>query len=86
MRSKLISAAVGAASVISLLGATSASAATEVGNSCVGDRAETPNSTIVQLSSTTNPGSVAVPLAGVITKWRVNVVPYPGGISEKLKV
>jgi hypothetical protein len=89
MRSKLVSAAAGAALAILLLGASSASAATEVGNSCVGDRAnqeDAPSATIVQLSSTTNPGSVSVSVAGVITKWKVNVVPYPGGISEKLKV
>jgi hypothetical protein len=73
-------------SAFALFAPTGASAATEVGNPCVGDRAETPNSTIVQLGSTSNPGSVAVPVTGVITKWKVNVVPYPGGISEKLKV
>jgi hypothetical protein len=73
-------------SALSLIGASAATAATEVGNACIGDRAETPVSTIVQLGSTTNPSSVAIPVAGVITKWKVNVVPYPGGISEKLKV
>jgi hypothetical protein len=41
---------------------------------------------MVQLGSTTNPGAVTIPQAGVITKWKVNVIPYPGGISEKLKV
>jgi hypothetical protein len=85
-RKKRIIAIAAAFSALSLTGASSALAATEVGNACVGDRAETPNSTIVQLASTTNPGAVSVPVAGVITKWKVNVVPYPGGISEKLKV
>jgi len=89
LRSKLVTAAAGAALAILLLGANSALAATEVGNSCVGDRAnqeEAPSATILQLASTTNPGSVSISVGGVITKWKVNVVPYPGGISEKLKV
>jgi LEA14-like dessication related protein len=71
---------------LSLGTASISQAATEVGNSCIGDRAEPPASTLVQLSSTSNPGSVTVPVSGVITKWGINVVAYPGGISEKLKV
>ncbi|MDQ3726396.1 MAG: hypothetical protein M3335_10985 [Actinomycetota bacterium] len=39
MRSKLVSAAIAAALAISLLGATGASAATEAGNRCVGNKA-----------------------------------------------
>jgi hypothetical protein len=78
-----------ALSAFSLIGATGASAATEVGNPCIGDRIDEEKgatSTLVQLSSTSNPGSVTVPVTGVITKWKVAVIPYPGGISEKLKV
>jgi hypothetical protein len=77
---------VAACAAFSLFGTSVASAATAVGNTCTGDRAELEGATIVQLASTSNPASVSIPQAGVITKWGVNVVPYPGGISEKLKV
>lgn len=86
MRKKSIGVIIAAAMAVSLLGASSASAATAVGSNCVGDRAEVPASTLVQLASPTSPSSASVPVAGVITKWGVNVIPYPGGISEKLKV
>ncbi|HEU4944844.1 MAG TPA: hypothetical protein VFT10_06740 [Solirubrobacterales bacterium] len=72
---------------VSLVGASVASAATEVGSACTGDRAEPPPNTIVQLASTSNPSLVSpIQQAGVITKWKVAVIAYPGGISEKLKV
>ncbi|HST68137.1 MAG TPA: hypothetical protein VLI94_00590 [Solirubrobacterales bacterium] len=85
MRLKLVPAVAAAALAISLLGATGATAATEIGNNCTGNRAEPPGSTLVQLSSV-NPSSLAAPHDGVLTKWKVNVIPYPGGISEKVKV
>jgi hypothetical protein len=85
MRLKLVPAIAATALVILLLGATGASAATEFGNNCTGTRAEPPASTLVQLSSV-DPASLAAPHDGVLTKWKVNVIPYPGGISEKVKV
>ena len=71
---------------LSLCGVPTASAATQVGNACVGDRAETGFVTLLQLANAGGPASVSVPQAGVITKWGASVIPYPGGISEKLKV
>jgi hypothetical protein len=71
---------------LSLCGAPTASAATQVGNACVGDRAETGFVTLLQLANAGGPPSISVPQAGVITKWGASVIPYPGGISEKLKV
>jgi hypothetical protein len=81
-----ITAAVAAVAAASLIVASAASAATAAGNTCTGDRAEPTPATLVQLSSTSDPASVTVPVSGVITKWGVNVISYPGGISEKLKV
>jgi hypothetical protein len=87
MKRKLTAIAAAASLSLVALGASSASAATEVGSACTGDRAETPPNTVVQLASTTNPALVTpIQQAGVITKWKVNVIPYPGGVSEKLKV
>jgi hypothetical protein len=85
MRPKLVLAAVSAAVFVSLLSATGASAAVEIGNNCLGNRAEEPPKTLVQLSSTT-PSTLAAPQDGVLTRWKVNVIPYPGGVSEKVKV
>jgi hypothetical protein len=85
MRLKLVLAAVSAALCISLLGATSASAATEIGSNCTGNRADESPKTLLQLSSA-NPATLAAPQDGVLTKWKVNVIPYPGGVQEKVKV
>ncbi len=84
MRRKSCAIAVASAfAAISLVGASYASAATQIGSSCVGNRAEPGVESLVEL---TNSGSYSVAQAGVITKWGVSVVSYPGGISEKLKV
>jgi hypothetical protein len=64
----------------------SASAATVVGSSCIGDRGETGIDTLVPITSVSNPNGVAIPSAGVITSWSVNIVTYPGGISEKAEI
>jgi len=86
MRSKLVSAAIGAALVISLLGATSASAATEFGDTCIGNESTEAPITLFEISSTLNPLSPAAPSSGVITKWGVNLVPAPVTIPVNLKL
>ncbi len=68
-----------------LTAVSSAGAATEVGNDCVGDSASF--KTLVQVANA--PGSAlpaSVPAAGVVTKWKANVAPFMGQYSEKLKV
>jgi hypothetical protein len=79
-------AAVVVLSALSLVAASGASAATEVGNNCQGNGAA-PNYTL--LSTATAPGAtlpITVPAAGVVTKWKVNVEPFPSSLAEKLKV
>jgi hypothetical protein len=71
---------------VPFLAASGASAATLVGSSCVGTRAESEFVTLVPLTNASNPGALAIPSTGVLTSWSVSVVPYPGGISEKVKV
>jgi hypothetical protein len=52
------------------IGATGASAATEVGNVCPANFASA-NATIVQLANVSSSLPIAVPSAGVATKWKV---------------
>lgn len=86
MRHKLVSTAIAAAAAISLLGATGASAATEFGDNCVGNESISSSITLFEISSTTNPLPTAAPSAGVITQWKVNLVPVPFSIPVNLKV
>jgi hypothetical protein len=71
----------------SALGATSASAATEFGNGCTGNKSSE-NVTIVSTANGPgNPLSATAPVSGVITRWTFNVVPIPAGIlSQTLKI
>jgi hypothetical protein len=73
-----------AAIAVGAFAAPAASAATTIGDSCIGNTQEGVK-TLVQLSQAGSTPQGA-PEAGVITKWGVSVIPYPGGISEKLKV
>src|SRR5690242_12199139 len=85
MRSKLISVAIAAAFAGSLLGAAGASAATEFGSHCVANRAEDElQYTVIQLSQ--NGGPVAAPTAGIVTKWKINLVPVPFTVPQQLKI
>jgi hypothetical protein len=87
MRSKLLSAALGAALVVSLLGATGASAATQAGNNCTGNTS-TSGLTLISLANAPgNPLPATIPVNGVITSWTFSVVPIPPGIlSQTLKI
>jgi hypothetical protein len=87
MKSKLAAATLGATLALSLLGATGASAATEVGNNCIGDQSA--GGTPVSLANP--PGSplpATIPSSGVITRWRLSVIPVPPEVvaTETLKV
>jgi hypothetical protein len=76
---------VAAISAISLLGATSAAAATEVGDNCAATSGAT-NYTMLQLARA--PGSalpLTVPSSGIVTKWKVNST-IPSAFVQKLRV
>jgi hypothetical protein len=71
----------------SLMGSSSASAATEFGDPCVADEVtESGPVTLFEISAAANPLPPAAPSAGVITKWKVNVIPVPASIQETLKI
>jgi hypothetical protein len=85
MGSKLISAAAGAAILMSLLGATGASAATEFGDTCLGDGIAS-EYTLTTLSAPAGSLPLTAPSAGVITKVRVNAKPLaPAVIPTSVK-
>ncbi len=78
--------ALGLAAAISLFGTASASAATEIGNACKAE-AGFPTGTALQLTEATpNALPLASPSAGVITRWRVDVVAPGAAAEERLKV
>lgn len=87
MRLKFVSAAVAAALSISLLGATGASAATEVGNGCIGDQIG-PGVPISLANAPGSPLPATIPVSGVVTRWRFSVEPLPPDASyvETLKI
>jgi hypothetical protein len=81
-----IALAVAAALATSALAPAGAAAATEFGDSCVAnDSTEGSVVTLFELASP-RPLPTAAPSAGVITKWKVNVVPAPVSIAETMKV
>jgi hypothetical protein len=87
MRSKLVSAAIGATLAISLLGATGASAATEAGNRCVGNSAEEDLTLYGVANAPGDPLSATIPVNGVISRWNFNIISIPPGlIAQTLKI
>lgn len=85
MKSKLISVAISAAVAISLLGATSAAAATQAGNNCIGNNG-TEDFLLFGLATGGSPPA-AIPTNGVVTSWTFNVIPVPPGlISQTMKI
>ncbi|HEX6228625.1 MAG TPA: hypothetical protein VFZ41_04080 [Solirubrobacterales bacterium] len=66
------------------LGAASASAATEVGNDCVGNAVDVDVTMVQRSSASARP--LSVPAAGVLTRWSVEVINYPGAVLHSLKV
>lgn len=79
--------AVAMAAAFSMFGAASASAATEFGDSCVGNElSESTPVTVFDISAPGNPLPVTAPSGGVITKWKVNLVPAPVTFPQTLEV
>jgi hypothetical protein len=70
---------------ISLLCAPAAGAATEVGGNCVAD-ARAKDLAIVGLARTGNPFPMAVPAAGVVTRWKMQVEESETLLPQRLLV
>jgi hypothetical protein len=87
MRLKLVTAALAAVLSISLLGPTGASAATEFGNGCVANQTAVGVTAISMANAPGNPLPATILSSGVITRWRLTVVPIEEVfLSETLKI
>ena len=84
MKRALVSGAVIAA-LLTLAMAPTAGAATEIGDNCTANEAQD-GVGLFEISAPGNPLPTAAPTNGVITKWKVNVVPTPTQIPTALKV
>jgi len=73
------------AAALALLAPAGASAATEIGDNCVGDEVAPAAIGLMPISSPASPMPTVAP-AGVLTKWRVNLVPVPAVLPHSLKV
>jgi hypothetical protein len=86
-------AVVGAALVVSVIGASSASAATEFGDNCIGNRSTSGGiqATLFGVTSPSSPLPMSAPAAGVVTSWKLNLnagegITIPPIIPQTLKV
>jgi hypothetical protein len=83
MRKRVAAGIAGALAAILLIAAPGAAAATEFGSACVGNSAA-PEYTLIQLGGE---GTLAAPVSGVITKWKLNLTPEASiSIPQQLKV
>ena len=74
------------AAALALLAPAGASAATEIGDNCVGGETVPIPVGLTSIFHPANPLPTAVPAPGVLTKWRVNLVPVPAVLPHSLKV
>ncbi len=86
MKRHLVSV-LGALAVISAITAPGAAAATEFGDNCTANEDFSAPITFFEGSAPSgNPLPIAAPTSGVLTKWKVNVVPVPTSFPQTLKV
>lgn len=85
MRKRLTVAIAALALGVASIGATQATAAIEFGDTCAAD-GSSGSIGIYGYSAPGNPLPMAAPTSGVITQWKVNVIPEPVSIPTMLKV
>ncbi|MGC1166027.1 MAG: hypothetical protein WA862_07960 [Solirubrobacterales bacterium] len=87
MSGKLIGLVAAVLTMVSLIGASVASAATEFGDNCTATAVATESepTTLFDLAASGNPLPVVAPSAGIITKWKINSGPSPIS-AQTLKV
>jgi hypothetical protein len=87
MRIRISLLVVALVAALGAIGVPSASAATEFGDSCVGNQDfEDPVTLFESSAPLGNPLPVAAPSAGVVTQWKVNVVPVPITFPQTMKI
>jgi hypothetical protein len=73
--------------VTALMGPAGASAATEFGDNCLGNElTESTPLTFFPITAAGDTLPLTAPSAGVITKWKVNLVPTPVSFNQTLRV
>jgi hypothetical protein len=78
---------ISATTVLALaLTAPFASAATEIGSNCTAASGGGSITAVSLKKAAGDPLAITSPITGLITKWKVNVIGFPGTASEKLKV
>src|SRR5690348_15134035 len=86
MKSKFLAPALGAALLVALIGTSSASAATEFGSNCTANRAEEGASFSTILLSQSSGLPTTAPASGVVTKWKIRLIPVPITVPQQLKI
>jgi hypothetical protein len=85
MKKRIAAGAAGVLTALLLVGAPAASAATEFGSHCTANRAEEGESyAVVQLSQ--GGAQTAAPVSGVVTSWKISLVPVPFALPQQLKI
>jgi len=82
---RLATGLVAIAAMLAAVSPSSALASTEFGDNCVANQA-TEFYGLFEISAPGNPLPTAAPTAGVITKWKVNLIPAPVTVPTTLKV
>jgi hypothetical protein len=86
MRKRCVGCVAAVLAAISMVGPATASAASEFGDGCVANVAEE-NFSLFQLASPSSGLPTASPATGVITQWRINLIPeVPFAVPQVLKV
>jgi len=85
MRTKLVGFLAGMLIAVSALGATSAAAATEFGDSCVANDVTGVSATLFEITANSNALPTTAPSAGVITSWK-SILAAPVSVPQTLEV
>lgn len=86
MKKRYLVPVIGVVAAISATIAPAAVAATEFGDNCTANEATEAPITLFEISGAGNPLPTSAPSAGVITAWKVNLVPAPVSVPQTLKV
>jgi hypothetical protein len=85
MKSRLTVGLVASAAILALAGPTHASAATEFGDSCLGDGIAPGSYTLTTLAAPSNV-PITAPSSGVVTKVKTHTMPFSGAVPTSVKV
>lgn len=85
MKNRVLIMAMLMLAMASIMGTSGASAATVIGDQCSANDSEEIPLTFFEFSAPGNPLQTTAPTNGVITRWGVNVIPFPGTLPLTLQ-